>query len=273
MRILSQRTVAISCAFNMLMSMANSTHTYYLAFYFQSVLGTSAVISGVRNLAYGIPCSFAILVTGACISSKGYYVPFMWLGTSVFIAGCVLLRTLDINSPAVKWASYQVVSGLGLGLAEQVPFIAVQVVLPDADMPTACALVVFSRCLGGAVGLSVASNLFSGELIRRLKQAQGTGLGQGLGQGLVDVSTIQDAGAKDLEGTVPPDALTFVRKAFGYAIAKAFIMPIAVAGISLLLSFGMQRKWIPDDRIRPTEGDDTAGATSSDSGRDEKTVK
>lgn len=265
MRILSQRTVAISCAFNMLMAMAHTTHMYYLAFYFQAVLGTNAVTSGVRCLAYGIPMSFSILVTGACISSKGHYVPFMWLGTSVFISGCVLLHTLDMDSPAVKWAGYQVVSGLGIGLAEQVPFIAVQVVLPDTDMPTACALVVFSRCLGGAVGLSIASNLFSGELLQQLKQ------GQRQGEVALDVSAIQQAGASDLAGAVPPALLTLVQSAFGSAVAEAFILPIVAAGLSLVMSFGMQRRWIPDDRVKPADSE-TPATISSASGGGNKAV-
>lgn len=241
MRILSQRTVAISCAFNVFMGMGYNTHIYYLAFYFQAVLGTNAVTSGLRCLAYGIPGSIAIIITGACISSKGHYVPFMWLGTSVFIAGSVLLRTLDIDSSMGQWLGYQIVTGAGIGLAEQVPFIAVQVVLPDADMPTACALVVFSRCLGGAIGLSVATNLFSGALIPRLRQAQG-----------LDVSAILDAGASDLSDKVPTALLPLIQSAFAYAVRRSFILPIAVSGLSLILSFGMQRKWIPDDRIKPS---------------------
>lgn len=249
MRILSQRTVAISCIFNLLMAMAQNTHNYYLAFYFQSVLGTNAVMSGVRSLAYGIPGSIAIIITGAFISSKGHYVPFMWLGTSIFVAGCTLLRTLDINSSTAQWICYQVISGFGLGLAEQVPFIAVQVVLPDDDMPTACALVVFSRCFGGAVGLSIASNLFSGALLPKLAQTQG-----------IDASTIIDAGASDLAGAVPAPVLPMVREAFSYAIARTFILPIVVAGISLILSFGMQRRWIPDDRV--PQGEREAPTTS-----------
>ncbi|ORY17057.1 major facilitator superfamily transporter [Clohesyomyces aquaticus] len=262
MRILSQRTVAISCAFNVLMSMAHNTHMYYLAFYFQTVLGTNAVASGVRCLAYGIPGSVAIIITGACITSKGHYVPFMWLGTSVFVAGCVLIRTLKIDSSAVQWAGYQVICGLGIGLAEQVPFIAVQVVLPSADMPTACALVVFSRCLGGAVGLSIASNLFTGALIPRLRQAQG-----------VNVRAILNAGASDLAETVPAATLPLVQRAFGYAVSRAFILPIAVAGMSLILSFGMQRRWIPDDRLKPQPEDaasDTPATSSPDLGQNEK---
>ncbi|KAL0765944.1 hypothetical protein CaCOL14_011685 [Colletotrichum acutatum] len=264
MRILSQRTVAISCTFNMLMSMAHNTHMYYLAFYFQAVLGTNAVTSGVRCLAYGIPCSIAIIVTGACVSSKGYYVPFMWLGSSVFIAGCVLLQRLDRESSIGQWIGFQILSGAGIGLAEQVPFIAVQVVLPDSDMPTACAMVVFHRLLGGAVGLSIASNLFSQELNRRLAGAPGG----------VNVKAIQDAGASDLAKAVPAAILPLVQKAFSFAISRAFILPIVVAGASLILSFGMQRRWIPDDRAQPGQeasaGD--AVAPASDQGGNERTV-
>ncbi|KAK1979948.1 major facilitator superfamily transporter [Colletotrichum cereale] len=269
-RILSQRTVAVSCVFNMLMSMAHNTHMYYLAFYFQAVLGTNAVTSGVRCLAYGIPCSVAIIVTGACVSSRGHYVPFMWLGSAVFVAGCALLQRLDGRSSVGEWLGFQVLSGAGIGLAEQVPFIAVQVVLPDDDMPTACALVVFHRLLGGAVGLSVASNLFSQELSRRLAEVPGGG---------VDVGAVRYAGASDLASAVPAAELPLVRGAFGHAVAKAFILPIAVAGMSLLLSFGMQRRWIPDDRVQPAQGEEPAagldtpgGATSLDPMRDEKTA-
>ncbi|KAK1623515.1 major facilitator superfamily transporter [Colletotrichum phormii] len=268
MRIFSQRTVAISCTFNMLMSMAHNTHMYYLAFYFQAVLGTNAVTSGVRCLAYGIPCSIAIIVTGACVSSKGYYVPFMWLGSSVFIAGCVLLQRLDRESSMGQWIGFQILSGAGIGLAEQVPFIAVQVVLPDSDMPTACAMVVFHRLLGGAVGLSIASNLFSQELYRRLAGAPGG----------VNVKAIQDGGASDLAKAVPAAVLPFVQKAFSFAISRAFILPIVVAGTSLVLSFGMQRRWIPDDRVQPSPEGQEAGtgdpvATAPlEQGRNEKTV-
>ncbi|KAJ4132339.1 hypothetical protein NW754_015154 [Fusarium falciforme] len=243
----------------MLMSMAHNTHMYYLAFYFQAVLGTNAVTSGVRCLAYGIPCSIAIIITGACISSKGHYVPFMWLGSSIFIAG---------NSSTGEWIGFQILSGAGIGLAEQVPFIAVQVVLPDDDMPTACALVVFFRLFGGAVGLSIASNLFSGELFRRLAGAPAG----------IDAKTIRDAGAADLAKAVPAAALPLVQRAFSYAVSRAFILPIVVASMSLALSFGMQRRWIPDDRVQPVQGDEsavaieTAGATDLNQRQNEKTV-
>lgn len=225
--------------------MAQITHYYYLAFYFQAVLGTNAANSGVRILAYGIIESVATIITGAFISSNGYYVPWMWFGTSVYIVGCVLLHTLQIHSSTTQWVGYQMVSGLGIGLAEQVPFIAVQVVLPDSDMPTACILVVFARSLGGAIGVSVAENIFSQALLPELAHVQG-----------VNVSSTLAAGISDLTAVIPASELYLVREGFGNAISRVFIMPIAVAGLSLLISFGMERERIQDEEpITPSRED------------------
>jgi len=116
------------------------------------------------------------------------------------------------------------------------------------------------------VGLSIASNLFSGALLPKLAQTPG-----------VDVSTIVAAGGSGLAGSVPAALLPMVRKAFSYAITRTFVLPIVVAGISLILSFGMQRRWIPDDRIKP-QGEGETFETSrttlplQDLRKDERTV-
>jgi hypothetical protein len=232
----------------LLLSIAQVTHSYYLAFYFQAVRGTNAAISGVRCLPYGIFGSAAILLTGALITARGYYVPFMWLGTGIFIVGSTMLRTLGIDSSMGKWVGYQIIAGSGFGLTEQVPFIAVQVVLPDEDMPTACALVVFSRCLGGAVGLSIAQNIFLRGLKDQLAVIPG-----------VNTATVTSAGASDLTSVVVPSILRLVRMAFNHAITDTFIMPIVVAGIALLLSFGMERKWIEGQK---TEAEQSASSVA-----------
>jgi hypothetical protein len=47
-----------------------------------------------------------------------------------------MLYTLKVNSGAGKWLGYQILAGTGAGAGVQIPFIAVQVVLSDKDMPT-----------------------------------------------------------------------------------------------------------------------------------------
>ncbi len=53
----------------------------------------------------------------------------MIAGTMVAIVGAGLLTTIDVDTPTVKWASYMVIKGLGTGIAQQLPYTALQVVL------------------------------------------------------------------------------------------------------------------------------------------------
>lgn len=53
----------------------------------------------------------------------------MIIGELVCIAGTALLTRLEPNTRTLAWASYLVVAGLGMGVAMQLPYTAVQVVL------------------------------------------------------------------------------------------------------------------------------------------------
>jgi len=64
-----------------------------------------------------------------------------------------MLYTLKVNSGAGKWLGYQILAGAGAGAGVQIPFIAVQVVLSDKDMPT-----------GSTFTLNTLSNLFNAVL-------------------------------------------------------------------------------------------------------------
>jgi hypothetical protein len=57
---------------------------------------------------------------------------------------------------------------------------------------------------------------------------------------------------------VDPVILPDVRKEFNSAVMRAFILPIAVEGVALLLSFGMERVRIKDEE--PTN-EDVLGST------------
>ena len=75
----------------------------------------------------------------------------MWFGSAVFTIGAGMLYTLKVTSPSGKWIGYQIFAGVGAGASVQIPFIAVQVVTNQKDMPTANACVMFFNSLGGAI--------------------------------------------------------------------------------------------------------------------------
>ncbi len=84
----------------------------------------------------------------------GYYVPFMIIGSILLVVGTALIHVnLNVSTPSASWIGYQVLVGAGAGFASQQSLIAVQTVLPPADIPIATALVIFFQTLGGAVSL------------------------------------------------------------------------------------------------------------------------
>lgn len=77
----------------------------------------------------------ATSASGALVTHLDPYLPLLHAGTLLATAGAALLTTLRPDSPPAHWAGYQVVYGLGLGLCFQVPNVAAETVLHEADVP------------------------------------------------------------------------------------------------------------------------------------------
>lgn len=121
---------------------------YYLPIYFQSIKGSSPTKSGLQFMALALPQIFALILAGALTTKWGHYVspmifkcsrylltirpkvPYMIVGTAINVVGSGFLITLDTDTPTLKWAAYMVVTGIGTGIGVNLPYTAVQVVLP-----------------------------------------------------------------------------------------------------------------------------------------------
>lgn len=53
----------------------------------------------------------------------------MILGVVITSIGAGLLTTIDHTTSTVLWATYMVINGLGIGMAQQLPYTALQAVL------------------------------------------------------------------------------------------------------------------------------------------------
>ncbi len=107
----------------------------------------SASSSGVRIIPLVLSQITVLIITGAIVTRWGYYVcllsfphhqklklrikqvPYMIVGQIICAIGAGLLTRLGLNTPAVKWVSYLVVTGFGMGMSMQLPYTAVQVAL------------------------------------------------------------------------------------------------------------------------------------------------
>lgn len=217
-------------------------------------------MSGVDMLPFTIASTLAVLAAGFSMTASGHYVPFMWIGSLVYVAGSALYVTLKTNSNAGRYLGTQILAGAGFGTAIQVTFIGVQVVTPAIDMPTVCALEVFFRQLGGSVGISVAQSIFLNTLTSHLRSISGIDP-----EAIIHAGIIEGSWSSDL---MNPSAVSLVKDALNTAITRAFLLPIGATVLASAFSLGMERRQIEDDRVSPP-GKGTIGfseneGTSSD---------
>ena len=150
------------------------------------------------------------------------------------------MHTLKVNSSKAQWIGYQILAGGGSGAAIQLPFIAVQVVLSSKEIPTGNAVAIFFNSLGGAIALSISSNIFTNTLVKEIpKYAPGISPEQVLNVGSTDLSQLH----------LPPAVLEGVKQAYNAAVTTAFILPIAVAGLSFLSSLLFEWKSVKGKKL------------------------
>ena len=230
-RIVAKRTASAGCAFTVFMSMAIGVHVYYLPFYFQLVLGTTASQSGVRTLPYLMSLLFTPMITGSLITLVGYYVPFMLVGCTLMTVGSGFLYTLSPNATSGHWIGYQFLAAFGAGLCRQIAFSAVPLVLVEDDLATASALVAFCNSLGPTMAIGIGQSIFTNTFERQAGSLPG-----------IDVKVLVNKGATDLKAVIPANLLVAVKLAFNQALTQAFVLSIASAGAALCCSLAME--WI-----------------------------
>jgi hypothetical protein len=157
LRILRQRTVAASCLLAFFLYAALLLHTYYLPLYFQAVRGASAIHSGVNMIPYMLANALFGLIAGIMVSKNGLFAAPAILGCAIGTIGAGLLTTLRVDTTSAMWIGYEILTSVGLGMAVQQGFTAVQTVLDAKDVPVGTAAVVACQSLGGAVFVSVVS--------------------------------------------------------------------------------------------------------------------
>ena len=242
-RILSQVSVVLGCLFATLLPMGNFVHTYFLPFYFQSVRGYSAQTSGLLLIPYLISIVVASIVAGAIVTATGQYRLFMALGAALFAIGSGLLFMVQPATTAAIWIVGQILAGSGIGSSGQLTAIAIQALIPQADMPIANGLIMLMMILGGVLGLAVGESVFSATLTEGLS---GLGLSS-------NVASEVTTGAANLRNSVPAALFNGVQNTFDFAITRAFIVPIVAGILSFAIVWGIKQKSLKGEAESPPE--------------------
>ncbi|KAJ0417573.1 major facilitator superfamily domain-containing protein [Aspergillus carlsbadensis] len=205
---------------------------YYLPTYFQSISGTSAIGSGVRNLPFILAVSILTLVSGILISVTGYPAPFLVGGAMVATVGCGLIYTFDLGTSAGKWIGYQILAGVGNGLGVQVPMIMAQANASPPDMAATTAILMCFQTIGGAFMQAGAQAAFTNRLLAELPRTAPE----------VDPSAVVAAGATELESFGA--SLQGLRVAYMSGLKVTFAFACASMGVASILALFSRRSRI-----------------------------
>lgn len=151
------------------------------------------------------------VLSGIINSKIGYYTPLAIIGSCIMSVGAGLLTTFQVNTSEGKWIGYQILYGIGVGSCFQTPNLAVQSVLPKADVPMGLALMLFSQLLGAAVFVAVGESVLGNQLERRLSGISG-----------FDSSLITSSGATSLLSSLSADVMETALGAYNEALRRVF---------------------------------------------------
>ncbi|RDW86709.1 MDR family MFS transporter [Aspergillus mulundensis] len=221
--------VLFICFLHSLVFMGGS---YYLPFYFQSVLLVSPILSGVYVLPQVLSLSVLSIITGILIKKTGRYreiivaaFVFLALGYGLFI---------DLK-PYASWPRiiiYQLIGGIGTGPLFQAPLVALQANIHPSDMAAGTSTFSFLRQVSAAISIVIGTVIYQNILVDKTSTIAAA-VGPEMARSLQNSFASNN---HDLIRSLPEDQKSVVLSAFTFSLSRIWIFYTAMAGVGLIVS-------------------------------------
>ncbi|KAJ2058047.1 hypothetical protein GGI17_005279 [Coemansia sp. S146] len=141
---------------------------FYFPVYLSVVQNATAIDSGTHLISLMLAISVASVLSGLLITKTGIYLPFIWTGVAINVAGIGLFALIDTHSSNGMLIGIPIVFGVGIGLSMQPMLCCAQNAVDQKDIATTTTLFITIRMLGSAIGLAVAQSVLQNEISPRL---------------------------------------------------------------------------------------------------------
>ncbi|KAI6080944.1 MFS general substrate transporter [Hypoxylon rubiginosum] len=162
-RILRNRTAIVTLCGAFIHGMTLFTLLQYIPLFYQAVMLDTRITSAVSLLPTSVVSVVSAICSVIAIGKAGMgYRPRIWLFWVLIVIGTGLLFTLDSSSSSGMRYGIPLIWGAGIGALLRLLHLPMQASVPSVDdVGHAIALLLTFRCLGGLVGLAIASTIFS----------------------------------------------------------------------------------------------------------------
>ncbi|PWY91193.1 MFS general substrate transporter [Aspergillus heteromorphus CBS 117.55] len=187
------------------------------------------------------------------------------LGSATLLPGVIcLLLALQWGGTTYAWHSGRIIALLvlagvllvtfailqGMGFGLQSAFAPCQTVLPLSDITLGTSVIMFCENLGGAIMESVATNMFTNQLVRNIAKEVPS----------IDPETVVNAGATELASQVPVSLYPAVLVAYNKAVTHTFYVGLAVACCGVLGAAALE--WVSTKREKGGKAEETDESSS-----------
>ncbi|EJD39184.1 putative MFS transporter [Auricularia subglabra TFB-10046 SS5] len=212
---------------------------YYLPLYLQAAQGASPSRSGLLVLPLVVTEALAAAGTGVLIHRTGEYRQALQAGMLVMTGGTALFVLLGARTPLGTVVGLQALAGAGVGLCFQPPEMAVQALVPQADVAAALATLGFVRNLATSLSIVAGGAVFQNGVARRQGALRAAGLDPALAARLTGpeaaanvglIAVITDAGQRRA-----------VEDAFAWGLRNMWILYACVGACGTLATLFIKR--------------------------------
>ncbi|KZP00925.1 MFS amino acid permease [Calocera viscosa TUFC12733] len=231
--------------------------SYYLPVYFQAVMDSNALMSGVRMIPFSVVAALTSVATGQFITRTGRIRPAFWLGFTLMTLGFGLMASLDETSSVAKQEIYILIPALGIGMFFQAPLVACQAAMPLSAMASVTSAFFLVRMLGSTIGIAIGGTIMNTQLAQRLPEGY-----ENLANANIDYRTLWEI--------QPPEVRQQVLHAFAESIATVWTVIAPLLGLCLILSAFRNFVKAKDLEKQAVAGPSNAEGSAAVEGEDEK---
>lgn len=224
-----QRDVVLIISSTMLLGVTMFATWMLMPMFFQIVTGASATQAGMWLLPFVFGNTAMTMITGWIVARTGRYKWAPVTGSLIATGGFALYTTMGPQTSAVVGSAYMFVTGLGLGMFQQVVVVMIQNRATDHNMGAATATIGFLRSLGFSLGSALGFSLFVGASSREIDSLISPAMRASLSP-----EVLQGNPAALRELSRPVQDLLVRAFADGLRLAFIAVLPLAVAAVVVM---------------------------------------
>ena len=224
--------------------------SYYLPFFFQTVLGASPILSGVYLLPFAMALAVFTATTGHFIRKTGKPLIPIFFGFTLMTLGFGLYVDLNRTSGWAKIIIYQLIAGTGVGPLFQSPLIAMQSFVKPGDLAAATSTFAWARMLAAATSLVIGEVIFQNAMGPH-QPALFTALGSATAAQL----TGNNAGANTrIVDALPGQLRTVAQDAFADSLHFMWIFYLGISTVGLFAALWIGKKKLEEKHVETNTG-------------------